>query len=100
MLPSSPYTMLKLSKTTSPNILLHNDCVTLYNHGFTAVSQQKRSWYLFRVHKECPKLYYLNNSCFYERQSYSVEFHTDTILAPIKDTIERPFEFIVKFLKV
>ena len=30
MLPSSPFTMLKLSKTTSPNKLLHNDCVTLY----------------------------------------------------------------------
>ena len=30
MLPSSPYTVLKLAKTTSPNELLHNDCVTLY----------------------------------------------------------------------
>ena len=27
---SSLYTELKLSKTTSPNKLLHNDCVTLY----------------------------------------------------------------------
>ena len=30
MLSSSLYTVLKLSKTTSPNKLLHNDCVTLY----------------------------------------------------------------------
>ena len=30
MLPSSPYTMLKLSKTTSPNELLHNHRVTLF----------------------------------------------------------------------
>ena len=30
MLSTSLYTVLKLSNTTSPNKLLHNDCVTLY----------------------------------------------------------------------
>ena len=34
MLPSSPYIMLKLSKTTSPNELLHYDCVTLHCNDF------------------------------------------------------------------
>ena len=37
MLSSSLFTVLKLSKTTSPNKLLLNDCVTLYIYFFKAI---------------------------------------------------------------
>ena len=36
MLSSSLYAMLKLSKTSSPQKLFDNDCVTLYNSGLLA----------------------------------------------------------------
>ena len=46
MLPSSPYTMIKLSKTTSPNELLHNDYATLYN------IRLNKNWQIAIIKKE------------------------------------------------
>ena len=66
MLPSSPYTMLKLSKTTSPNKLLHNDCVTLADTSYVSINQGKTTVRLSQLPVYC--IFNSKNfkfSCFY-----------------------------------
>ena len=52
MLSSSLFTVLKLSKTTSPTKLLHNDCVTLY------IIFKKKKCMLCCAEAACPNLYF------------------------------------------
>ena len=79
MLSLSLYTVLKLSKTTSPNKLLHNDCVTLY------LSFSFLDWKLGLPYNICAWLYFsreLNGNLLVEGEnnlvSINLKLHTQS----------------------